>query len=71
MDLILEFGSHPDQYNSMPYQLSQISYLSIRYVTLGYVTTSSRSANFTASSLSVFILADAIAIVLNGFDNET
>jgi hypothetical protein len=30
----------------------------------------SRSASLTASSLSVFILADAIALVLAGLDNH-
>jgi len=31
----------------------------------------SRSASLTASSLSVLILADAIAVVLAGLDNRT
>jgi hypothetical protein len=58
------FSSWPVQFCALPTVIDPLSFYQVH-------NTLSRSASLTASSLSVFNLADATALVLNGFDNET
>ena len=68
--VILVLYSALDYCGSTPDKLSWLDQFMLRYITLNYISTTKRSANILASTLSVFFFLDNV-IVVRGFVNMT